>query len=163
MRLVLDTLVALMVTGIFAGVVMYRQTEQRVEADVEQTFESVRQLQQQVLLQSQLGDVDLNRRGYPMTIDPAWFTMLPDNHLVGAGHPWVEIAPGWQGDLKHPPDPVAATPDHARFWYNPSTGRVRARVPASMGDQEALEVYNRVNDSEMQSLHPAADNAHNGV
>ncbi len=161
MRLILDTLVALMVTGIFAGVVVHRQTEQRVEADIEQTAESVRHLEQQVMLQSQLGDVDLTRRGYPATMEPEWFTLLPDNPLVGAGHPWVELAPTWQRDLHHPPDPVAATPDHARFWYNPSTGSVRARVPAALTDREALKVYNRINGSDLDSLHPDPARAEN--
>jgi hypothetical protein len=54
----------------------------------------------------------------------------------------------------HPRDPMAAGPGLAQFWYNPSKGVVRARVPDDVSEATALRLYNRVNDSHLTSLTP---------
>jgi hypothetical protein len=38
------------------------------------------------------------------------------------------------------------------FWYNPALGVVRARVPRTLSDAEALELYNEVNGTRLQEL-----------
>lgn len=152
MRLLRDTLVALMLVAILAGVVWHHRNEGNNERAVDDTFDAVRAIQRQVLLQSQLGKVEVQQRGYPATVDPAWFDERPINALVGERHPWIEIAPRWQHDMLHPPDRAAASRMHAQFWYNPNNGVIRARVPADTAESRALRFYNRVNQSNLVSL-----------
>ena len=153
MRLLVDILLALMLCGVLAGVVMYKRGEISSKQDLEQTRVDVRRFQQQITLHAQLGQVEHSKRGFPMTIEPAWFSdNLPRNPLLGPGHPWLEIAGIIQADLTHPPIRVGADNTSAKFWYNPYTGNVRARVPAGLSDAETLKLYNYVNSSDLTDL-----------
>jgi hypothetical protein len=40
----------------------------------------------------------------------------------------------------------------AAFWYNPANGVVRARVPVTISDQRATELYNRINGVFLTSI-----------
>ncbi|RMD62322.1 MAG: hypothetical protein D6824_06910 [Planctomycetota bacterium] len=51
---------------------------------------------------------------------------------------------------------VAVDESVASFWYNPGTGAVRARVPATVSDQRAVELYNRVNNTSLRSIFEGA-------
>ena len=153
MRLILDTLVALMLAAILVGVVFYSRTDQAVNRANETTRLELRRFQQQISLQTALGKVERTERGYPLTIDPAWFQgNLPSNPLLGPEHPWVEIASPEQEDLMHPIERVASSKGVAKFWYNPRAGVVRARVPVGLRDIASLELYNFVNDSSLPNL-----------
>lgn len=98
--------------------------------------------------------VELNERGYPKTIDPAWFKdqEQPVNRLLSDEHPWLEIAGPEQAHLKHPEVRVALTKDTPGLWYNPYQGVIRARVPTTVSDEEALTTYNKVNEASLTSL-----------
>lgn len=156
MRWAIDSLVALMISGVVAGVVLYyRNTEQ--EGKHRETLRSdVTRFNNQVILQSALGRVEISVRGFPMTIDPEWFNedngSLPENPMMEGNHPWVEIAGVDQADLTHPPVRVAFDSTSAKFWYNPYTGNVRARVPAGLSDAETLNLYNYVNSCDLADL-----------
>ncbi|MHC4106688.1 MAG: hypothetical protein ACYSTY_01245 [Planctomycetota bacterium] len=153
MRLLVDTLLALMLCGVLAGVVLYKRAEMSSKQDLEHTRGDVRRFQQQITLHAALGQGEHSKRGFPMTVDPAWFAgNLPRNPLLGPGHPWLEIAGEEERDLVHPPERWAAGPHVAQFWYNPHMGRVRARVPAGIPDSRALEMYNRINDCDLPNL-----------
>jgi hypothetical protein len=153
MRLLLDTLVALMLAAILVGVVFYNRTDQEDTHIRDQTRLELRRFQQQIALQSALAKVERNERGYPLTIDPAWFQgQLPTNPLLGPEHPWVEVASPEQKDLLHPQERVASGKGSAKFWYNPHMGIVRARVPVGMSDAASVELYNFVNDSTLPHL-----------
>ena len=153
MRLFMDSVIALMLTAILAGVVWYKKVDQNNHAMRETARTEVRRFQQQISLQSALAKVERNDRGYPVTVDPDWFNgSLPANPLLGVNHPWLEVAGAEQKDLIHPPNRVAGSSLIAKFWYNPHTGMVRARVPAEVSDQAALEMYNFVNESALPDL-----------
>ena len=157
MRLFMDTVVALMLVGLLAGVVWHNRSSQAANADREAAKTEIQRFQQQIALQSALGRVPLNDRQYPESIDPNWFQgTLPNNPLLDAGHPWLEIAGPEERDLIHPLDRIAATKDTAKFWYNANTGVVRARVPAGISDAAALELYNYVNDCYLPELFTGA-------
>ena len=86
-------------------------------------------------------------------IDPDWFEGdLPENPLVGPEHPWVEIAPIADKARLHPSRLTTSLASVASFWYNPYNGVVRARVPVGISDARALDVYNEVNDCELETL-----------
>lgn len=157
MRIVLDTLVALMVAGILAGVTLHQRDRDSRELQVQQLRRSVERLNREVQLRAALTQSALSEHGFPAAIDPEWFQdTLPRNPLLDDGRPWVEVAPIEQRSVEHPPDIGPANRLSAGFWYNPARGTVRARVPAGLSDRETLELYNRVNGCNLSSRFPVA-------
>jgi len=153
MRLLLDTLVALMLAAILVGLVFHNHAGREDDEVRETTRMELRRFQQQIALQSTIGKVERTERGYPITVDPDWFQgSLPTNPLLGPEHPWVEIASPEQEDLLHPQERVASNKGIAKFWYNPIAGIVRARVPVGMSDKASLELYNFVNSTYLPDL-----------
>ncbi len=157
MRLLIDSLVALMLTGILAGVVLHTRSEWRLEDKIELARAEVERFQSQIMLQTAMEKVEMSQRGYPARVDTAWFAgRLPRNPLLGPSHPWLEIAGDDQKDLHHPSNRIAFSHDVAQFWYSPHTGELRARVPAGVSDATALRLYNRVNGSNLTDLYSRA-------
>jgi hypothetical protein len=155
MRLILDTLVALMLVGILAGVVIHLRDVRDVQAQEDLAREEVRRFQQQIHLHTALSGGEPRDRGYPASVDPAWFQgNLPVNPLLGPDYPWLEVAGPGNRRALHPPDLVAVDHDTASFWYNPATGVVRARVPVGVSDARALDLYNYINDCDLPTLFP---------
>jgi hypothetical protein len=155
MRLILDTLVALMLVGILAGLVIYHRDARDVQAQHDFARDEVRRFQQQIHLHTALSAGENRERGYPASIDPDWFQgNLPVNPLLGPEHPWLEVAGPSNRQALHPADLVAADQNTASFWYNPAMGVVRARVPVGVSDARALELYNYVNDCSLSTLFP---------
>ena len=157
MRITIYSLVALMVTGVVAGVVLYGRAARETEQRIVQARAEVRRFQSQIMLQAGLEQAELTVRGYPVAVNPEWFHgNLPTNPLLGPGHPWLGIANDSRSDLEHPVNLTASDHSLAQFWYNPYTGQVRARVPAGISDAAALELYNRVNDCDLPDLFESA-------
>ncbi len=130
-----------------------RQAENAEQAQIDKARRSVTRLTGRVRLEGGMGRVEVNGRGWPRTIDPAWFKGdVPRNPLVPATHPWLEVAPEWQYRMTDPPDRLALSEEIAAFWYNPATGTVRARVSQAVSDERALEVYNEVNGTRLTTL-----------
>lgn len=157
MRLFIDTLVALMLVALLGGFLWLKREHQTQQNHREVARTEVRRFQQQIALQSALASVTNEKtahdRGYPPTIDPAWFMdNLPDNPLLDDTHPWVEIASAQEKDLTHPLQRVATNSVVAKFWYNPNNGIVRARVPIAISDAAALDMYCYVNDCQLSDL-----------
>jgi type II secretory pathway pseudopilin PulG len=158
MRLLIDSLVALMLAGVLAGVLLQERAAQSEDEQLETLREETRRFQRQVMLESAMGGVQKNESGYPVSINPEWFgEQLPSNPLLADVHPWLEMAGPDQRALDHPPDRTATRPEQARFWYNPWKGRVRARVPRSATDAEAVELYNYANDCQLPSIFATAE------
>ena len=161
MRVFMDSMVALMLAVILAVVFWHSRTESDEQTKHELARSEVRRFAQQIALQTALAQVQRNERGYPPTIEPDWFAgKIPVNPLVDVEHPWLEIAGADQKDLLHPIDRTATNPLFAKFWYNPWNGIVRARVPAGVSDQATLDLYNFVNDAELNGLFADGSSAH---
>lgn len=153
MRLLMDSVVALMLVVLLGGVMWHNRTDQTDTRHRDTAKMEVQRFQRQIALQSTLAKVARNERGYPETIDPDWFSgNLPQNTLVEISHPWLEVAGPDQAELLHPVERVAFEKRLAKFWYNPRTGVVRARVPSELSDTETLELYNYVNDCNLPDL-----------
>jgi hypothetical protein len=147
----------LMVLVLLAGAVgafLYQRADaQTVQRDVQLTADALEQIQQRIKFQSALGQTTLNGRGWPVSVDPAWFNGTPPmNALIPPGHPWLEIATPDQYGLRHPPQRQAVTRQLAGFWYNPGNGIVRARVGPAVSDAQAIEQYNRINGARVHRL-----------
>lgn len=150
MRTLLNILVVVMLAGILVGVVMIRSNKGIKQDQIRTARDEVRRFQRQITFQATIAEVELTAEGYPVTADPNSFhDNLPQNLLIEAGHPWVEIAGRNERSFLHPLDIVVHDAVAAQFWYNPYKGIVRARVPADISDAIALEVYNQVNDSSL--------------
>jgi hypothetical protein len=153
MRLLTDILILLMLVVLLGGGSMLYREHQQTAAALEHARLEVQRFQQQVHLQAALGEVELSERGYPLTIDPAWFRgSLPSNTVLQGGHSWVEVAGSGDHNRMHPRDLIAVDETVAAFWYNPNNGFVRARVPVGVSDERALELYNQINDCSLSSL-----------
>ncbi|MCK4874162.1 MAG: hypothetical protein KAS72_15675 [Phycisphaerales bacterium] len=146
MRLVIDTLVALMLAGLLGGLVLHDRQAEQSDEDLHLLRSELRRIEQQVAYHTAVVDVPMTGRGFPTTIDPEWFGgLLPKNTLVRDDRPWLELATAEQADLAHPPIRVLLDQTYASFWYNPYQGVVRARVPADVSDEKALGDYNSAN------------------
>lgn len=152
MKQLTDTLIAVMAVAILAGMVLYHRQEHRFEKQVQIVHESLYELQEQLVYQAALAEVELNPSGFPLRIRPEWFGQKrPHNPLVAAEQQWLDVAEAMY-TADHPPDPVVLEPRQSAFWYNPNVGIIRARVPARLTDQETIEMYNRVNGSDLKVL-----------
>lgn len=156
MRWAIDSLVAIMIAGIVAGVVLNMRQEDQHSVDKDVVRADVKRFQDQVTIQAAIGQVEMTDQGWPAIVHPEWFKAddggMPKNTLLGQQHPWLEIAGPGQADLVHPEDRVAADRRTAKYWYNPYTGTVRARVPSGISDAETLALYNYVNGCNLDSL-----------
>ncbi len=152
MRLILDTLIAVMLAAILGGLLLhYRDQEQSLDR-VGAIQTSLAVLREQAQYQRALGQVAATQEGYPIILSPLWFgEKLPTNMLLSPRYPWMDIAP-IDDRASHPPDPIIRQGDQACFWYNPNTGVVRARVPPGFSATETLRVYNLVNGTTLAAL-----------
>lgn len=153
MRFLLNMLAVLLLAGLVAGGVWFYRDRQQGEEQVEATRAAVRTLQRQITVQAGLGQAEVNGRGWPKTVDPAWFGGHPPmNGLVSPDRPWLEVAQPEHADLEHPPVRMTIGDEIAAFWYNPGTGIVRARVPVTVSDARATELYNAINGTTLVSI-----------
>ena len=153
MRRMIDILVVLTAALLLAGVSWRWHRDTELDRRLDAARASVEVIEKQIHLQSALERTEMSPSGYPMTIQPAWFADGPPmNPLLDDGRPWMEIADETERRREHPPDPIALDRDDAQFWYNPHTGRVRARIPATISDAKALRWYNRINDASLANL-----------
>ncbi len=153
MRRFIDVLalLAVLAIGLLAVIVeQSRRTDDQLVADAGQ---AVRRFEREVRVRAATDDVIINGRGWPVTIDPGWFSGAPpENPLLTRDRPWVEVAAPSQAHLLHPDSPVAFDSNMASFWYNPYNGVIRARVPHALSDRQALDLYNRVNGTALVSI-----------
>ena len=94
MRLIINLTMFLMLVGVLVGVAMVYRTDVATEQALVQTREAVARFQVEIDKQSALAVVEGRR--FPETVDPVWFETrsAPINRLLGAAHPWVEVASG---------------------------------------------------------------------
>lgn len=153
MRWVRDVALLIVLTAACLGVVYYQIDRTEASETVEKTMIDAQRLEREVRFRAATKAVELNARGWPLTIDPAWFNDdAPMNRLLSDEHPWVEVASADQAGLTHPPVRIAVDNSIAGFWYNPFQGIVRARVPVSINDEQTTAVYNAVNQTNIPSV-----------
>lgn len=154
MRLIVDSLIAVMLVGILAAVLLHYRQAERELANVQFLHTSLAQLHEQAMYHAALGGADSEegKAVFPARISPSWFNEhLPVNVLLPMQQPWIDVAPA-EDMSSHPPDPVISRYDQAGFWYNPNRGIFRARVPYRFTDLQTLELYNRINGTSLLAL-----------
>jgi len=166
MRLWIDTLIALLLVTVLAIVVGSGSDRAEERARVEATADAVEQMRSIAQYQAVMAEAADALEGVEPQklpelarhIDPAWFPEgRPVNRLLDSDdRPWMDLAPA--GDTSsHPPDPVLIRPTQAQFWFNPTTGQVRARVPMQPTQTQTLALYRDANRVELDTLPVTAE------
>ncbi|MEO1235207.1 MAG: hypothetical protein AAFX76_00305 [Planctomycetota bacterium] len=164
-------LVAVAVAAVAAGLFLARSGSDTQVQQAAVTRDALAQLYERASYYGALDrSLETTRTLWPVAVLPEWFgqnlprntLLILDDKLTSAGQatarPWIDIAP--PGDrAAHPPDPVAVRRDQAQFWYNPNVGLFRARVAATIGEDDALALYNHVNGVELAELQRDTDPA----
>jgi hypothetical protein len=146
MRWLRDIALLVLLIGLGSGVVWWQQEKREEQAKLDKTTADTQRLEREVRFHAATKTGELNARGWPITVDPAWFELdPPQNLVVTEDRPWVEIASEEEAGLMHPRVRMTIDSQTAAFWYNPYQGVVRARVPVSMTDEQATTMYNAVN------------------
>lgn len=154
MRRVVDVLILLMVLGILGGVAWEYRNRSFYQLRLDTVRQNVQRIQQEIFLAGSMPEVEQTERGHPATVEPGWFgETVPDNVLFDHAAPWIEVAGSHEQHLRHPIERAATSPQLAKFWYNPYSGVVRARVPVWVSDDKMLEAYNFINDCHLPSLY----------
>ena len=151
MRVLIDILILAMLVAMVAGAALYLHGEQRDLDKCELVHGSLKRMYEQAVFQGSLEPTP-PESGFPARVRRDWFQGSPPlNPLAKAHQPWVDIAPADDAGI-HPPDPILNSPTQGGFWYNPSRGVIRARVPAQFSDQATLELYNLANHATLKVL-----------
>jgi len=160
MRIVIDTLIAVMLGALLIGTVSHYQTEQYQVDRKQQVHRTILRLHEQAVYHGAVGQAPVSGAGFPLEISPLWFGErgVPTNSMVPGRQPWLDIAP--HGDnSEHPPDPIITKPQQAGFWYNPNLGIVRARIAGNFSPAKAIETYNILNGTTLTNLPKRPDPA----
>lgn len=153
MRWIRDIALLVLLIGLGSGVVWWQQEKREEQAKLDKTTADTQRLEREVRFRAATKTGELNARGWPVTVDPAWFELdPPQNLVVSEDRPWVEIAGEEEAGLLHPLVRMTLDEHKAAFWYNPYQGVVRARVPISMTDDQATAMYNAVNRVSISSI-----------
>jgi len=157
MRIVIDSLIALMLVGVLVGVLVMHHNRQQSERDVAAVCSALDRLQEQAAYHTAVQSAMVGHDTMLVHLHEEWFGQdLPTNVLVGQAHPWIDLAP--PGDRgQHPPDPVATEQGQAGFWYNPTTGTFRARVTPCSSEAETLALYNQINGTSLAAFEQMPD------
>lgn len=163
MRLTLDILIGLMVTGVLVAVIVMQSERSKNREAIEDVRASLKQLHEKTDYHTALESAMQGQDTLIVHIEESWFgDDLPKNALLDAKHPWIDLAP--PGDLgAHPPDPIVTRPDQAAFWYNPTTGVFRARVKPHANEAKTLALYNEVNNTYLSGLEDIPDPSRNPI
>jgi type II secretory pathway pseudopilin PulG len=146
-------MIVVLIAGSLLAIGLGRSQADARERTLSVTTTAVSRMNREIRVQSAMGGAELNGRGWPITIDPAWFGRdLPRNLLVDPTIPWLEVASDSELELDHPATRLVTSRADAAFWYNPAKGIVRGRVGAFVSDAQALDAYNRINGSALRSL-----------
>ncbi len=152
-RFILYFMTLVLFSGSIVAFLYSRQEAEKHQARVDSVRDAIERLERQIRVQAATGEIELNGRGWPKTIDPDWFKEdTPINVMVPTNRPWLEIASSLDESLDHPTIRQTVTENLASFWYNPATGRVRARIGPQVSDRKALDLYNSMNGSAVATL-----------
>jgi hypothetical protein len=147
MRWLTNAILGLIIVGMAVGLGWQHRRTWSQQARIETVRQALRAIQSEAIYHPAVGQVDAERTGFAKHVDPEWFNEPPKNALVraeGVRCPWIDQPMGSYRSRFNPVY-IVADEDRAAFWYNPSRGVVRARVPRQLSQQATVDLYNRVN------------------
>ena len=150
MRLLVDTVIALILVAILGAVLWTQRLDQQRLEQVALVQQAMAALESQALYRAAIGEVHATSAGFAHHLSPAWFDHLPQNPLVDHREvPWVDSHEDVGPDRLNPRH-IVADSHHAGFWYNPYRGLIRARVPMQLTWASTVELYNLVNGTTLR-------------
>lgn len=153
MRWLRYIMVLIALTGAVGAYLYHRAAIDHEHVLVDGTRNAVIDISQRVRYLKATDRIELNEFGWPEVIDPKWFKADPPrNTMLPSRHPWLEVASTLDSALDHPVQRVAINERLAGLWYNPAKGIIRARVPQTVSDEKAIELYNRINGASIDEL-----------
>ncbi len=153
MRWLRYIMVVVALAGAIGAYLFHQASAERERLVVSTTRDAVKDIERKIRYLKATEEIELNELGWPEVIDPRWFDGEPPrNVMLGARHPWMEVASTLEYALDHPAQRVAINEQLAGLWYNPAKGIVRARVMQTVSDEKAIELYNRINGSSITEL-----------
>lgn len=171
MRLIVDSLIAVMVLGVLASVLWYRHDRGSEGLREGAVREALVRLREEAVYRGALARAGKGGGGggggagvlggvFPRVWEAGWFEGeaggVPLNPLASAGRVWLDVA-ALGDEHDHPPDPVLSEDptslgSQGGFWCNPERGVLRARTPRLESDRATLELYNRINGTDLAAL-----------
>lgn len=153
MRRLVDLFAVITLIGLGAAIFYTQKDRYQQQAAMDEVSQAVRMFDLKIKYHAATEGAELTARGWPVTIDPAWFEgAVPRNPMLSGDRPWLEIAGPVDAELQHPRLRMAVDSTLASFWYNPYNGALRARVPVTASDLEALDMYNAVNRTNLATI-----------
>jgi hypothetical protein len=145
-RLPIDFLIIGTVAGALVLGLRTHQTALAERSAVESTRASIAQIEAEIGNPCHARKCATQRVWSPQAVQQAWFDdCAPCNALASDSAPWIECALPFEFGREHPRDPTFRGGRGAMFWYNPTKGIVRARVPETASDEAARALYAEVN------------------
>lgn len=152
MRLLIDSLIALILVAILGAVLVHYRDEQAKILRRQLVHQALSEMQEEAIVHGALDEVETNDAKFPLDVLEQWFDNgVPRNVFALPGCPWLDIAPP-EDHSDQPPDPVIHQPTQAGFWYNPNRGIFRARVAAQFTEQATLDLYNQLNSTSLRVM-----------
>ncbi|MGD9688692.1 MAG: hypothetical protein AB7K52_02975 [Phycisphaerales bacterium] len=138
---------------VLVGLLWSKSARETTEArQIEETISAIREIERTVRYKVEFEQLAANSRGWPETIDPAWFEEIPRSRMLPPEHPWLEIAPVEHAAMRNPPVRLAVSSTLAGLWYNPYQGVIRARIPVQISDARSVALYNLINGTSLRSI-----------
>jgi len=154
LRRAVDAASILAAIGLMTGLGSYLAGEYRERQTVRNISADLERFRQVLTFKAASNQAEVNARGWPVTVDPEWFNGDPPrNTMVSSDRPWLEIATRGEAAFMDPPIRMTIDNSIASFWYNPYQGVVRARVPIVISDHKALQLYNSINRTHIDSIY----------
>ncbi len=128
-----------------AGAWRHADEAQRRERLVEATAIARQRIHSEIRLRSALSNTEISEQGWVLDVDRSWFGPPPMNPLLPEpSRPWIEVDLDADESMIEP-SPLHAGPGAAQWWYNPSNGRVCARVPEQSTNERTRALHDAVN------------------
>lgn len=152
----IELVIVVVIIGIIAAVAVSRSSAFVSSAGIASAAETTRRIQTTLDTQYSIDGY------YPPTVQPSWFSGgTPVNPLLPSQSQVFDVA--GSGGASDPVVKHTSTPATAMFWYNPTSGAFRSRVPTQGSDAATLALYNKVNGTTLTNLSTVQGGGVSGV
>ncbi len=141
----IEVLLVIVLLSILAATTFPAYFDSAQDCQVAPSVETVK------MVQRRIDEYHVRNGAYPEQIDPAWFAPpgMPRNPFEPSMQNTLAYIAASKGPQKiHPAD---KSTNLDIYWYNPTNGRFRMRVPWQGDNASTLALYNRANDARASS------------
>ncbi|UCD76141.1 MAG: prepilin-type N-terminal cleavage/methylation domain-containing protein [Phycisphaerales bacterium] len=142
-----ELLIVLAIIGILALIVVVTLSGLAGSGRTESMAITARHIRELICYKAAAKSVPLSAGGFPLEVDPAWFSREKLPYHTWTNQPMVveTVTAGADDDF-----PAIKTFDlddngSATAWYNATNGAFCVRIPPQSSDDETLETFNTIN------------------